>query len=428
MQVPINEDAQIIVEYDGMNGTIAVKQADVILIDDLLHYPNPYSLADLDYYAAKQSLDGRAMTYSSFAVVANEVSPSGCSSYTYDIYSSAPYVRAPWYQYSEQLTDNVQENGGTHPAFPFLTGMGGTNRIAIFGYLGLGLYYNNLDIDPSLPPQIEYLNYRTFYWHGHGINATSNATHTTLERLPRDKFTLPNANTTYLNTSIPVTIGTRAGRQSNVTYSLSYDEPLVVPNRQIGQKLTVAGNILQCGTVLPPAQENRPGQFPLAAIDGAASTKWQPEASNVTSWLVVDVTSGRSSTNETGSYFAVSEILMDWGNLPPERFAVWFSNSSSGLPTAATSSSDFSSSPSLTSFGGAGIQNVTSGIVSVNISQPYDPVTAFEIQTYVGNQTNVTLSQSVWSGRYAVLGIEGNLNGSAQGATVAEWSLVRIDA
>ncbi|CAO2647938.1 Nn.00g088600.m01.CDS01 [Neocucurbitaria sp. VM-36] len=404
MRLPINENAGIIVEYTGMNGSVEVKQADVVLVDDLLHYPNPYSLANLDYYAAKQSLDGPAMTYSSFAVVANEVSPSGCSSFTYDIYSSSPYVRAPWYQYSEQLLDNVEENGGTHPAFPFLTGMGGTNRVAIFGYLGLGLYYDKLDIDPSLPPQIEYLNYRTFYWQGHGINATSNATHTTLIRLPRENYTLPSANSTYFDKPIPVTVGTRSNR-NNTTFELG-DEPLVIPNRPMGQTLTVAGNILQCGTILPPPQGNRPGQFPIAAIDGAASTKWQPDLSNVTSYLTVDL------GNTT--FFPISKLIMDWGAEPPTHYEVFFSNSS--LPPFSSQSPP------------EDVRNVTSG--DVDISSPWDPVTAYEIKTYVGNQTNVTLEAVVWSGRYAHLGIRGNqVSGDeTSGGTVAEWNLIREGA
>jgi trehalose/maltose hydrolase-like predicted phosphorylase len=404
MRLPINENAGIIIEYTGMNGSVAVKQADVVLVDDLLHYPNPYSLANLDYYAAKQSLDGPAMTYSSFAVVANEVSPSGCSSFTYDVYSSSPYVRAPWYQYSEQLIDNVEENGGTHPAFPFLTGMGGTNRVAIFGYLGLGLYYDRLDIDPSLPPQIPYLNYRTFYWMGHGINATSNSTHTTLARLPRENYTLPSANTTYFDKPIPVTIGTRSARD-NVTYELG-DEPLVVRNRPMGEVLTVGGNILQCKALLPPPQGNKPGQFPIAAIDGAASTKWQPELANITSYLTVDL--GESS------FYPVNKIVMDWGNQPPSYFEVYFSNNTLP-PFESRSGSEF----------GEDVRNVTAG--EVEISAPWDPVTAYEIKTYIGNQTNVSLAQSVWSGRYAHLGIRGNLfaENTTDGGTVAEWNLVR---
>ncbi|KAH7077889.1 glycosyl hydrolase family 65 central catalytic domain-containing protein [Paraphoma chrysanthemicola] len=400
MRLPINDNAGIIVEYTGMNGSVEVKQADVVLVDDLLHYPNPYSLANLDYYAAKQSLDGPAMTYSSFAVVANEVSPSGCSSYTYDLYSSSPYARAPWYQYSEQLLDDPAENGGTHPAFPFLTGMGGTNRVAIFGYLGLGLYYESLDIDPSLPPQIDYLNYRTFYYMGHGINATSNSTHTTLARLPRNKYTLPSANSTYLTKPIPVTIGTRSKR-NNDTYYLHFDKPLVIPNRPVGQTLTVAGNILQCGALLSPPQRNRPGQFPLAAIDGAASTKWQPQFSNTTSYITVDL--GPSAI------YPIAAVMLDWSSQPPSHFSVSFSNTS--FPPFSSTVKD--------------VRIVAAGEVS--ISAPWDPVSAYEIKTYVGNQTNVTLDEVVWSGRYAHLGIKGNLyaEGREQGATVAEWNLIR---
>jgi hypothetical protein len=399
MRLPINDDAGIIVEYTGMNGSVQVKQADVVLVDDLLHYPNPYSLANLDYYAGKQSLDGPAMTYSSFAVVANEVSPSGCSALTYNLYSSSPYARAPWYQYSEQLIDDPDENGGTHPAFPFLTGMGGTNRVAIFGYLGLGLYYESLDIDPSLPPQIEYLNYRTFYWMGHGINATSNTTHTTLARLPRDKYTLPSANSTYFTKPIPVTVGTRSNR-NNGTLELTYNTPLVIPNRLIGQTLTVANNILQCGTLLPPPQGNQPGQFPLAAIDGASSTKWQPTSSNTTSYLTVDL--GPTT-------HLISGVIMDWANQPPAYFEISFTNTS--LPPF-TPADD--------------VRMVVTQ--EVRISAPWDPVNSFEIRTYVGNQTNVTLQEGVWSGRYVHLGIRGNLMGEGVevGATVAEWNVVKV--
>lgn len=46
--IPVNEEANIILEYDTMNGTVNVKQADVVLVDDFLDFPNPYSLSDLD--------------------------------------------------------------------------------------------------------------------------------------------------------------------------------------------------------------------------------------------------------------------------------------------------------------------------------------------------------------------------------------------
>ena len=204
INVPVDESADIILEYATMNNTVSVKQADVVLVDDFLDYPNPYSLSDLDYYANKQSLNGPGMTYGVFSIVANEISPSGCSSYTYDLYGSQPYTRGPWFQFSEQLIDDYTANGGTHPAYPFLTGIGGAHRVAVFGYLGLRLLVDSFNVDPNLPPQIPQLDYRTVYWQGWPINATSNQTHTTLTRLSTP---LANANSTFANTSIPVTIG-----------------------------------------------------------------------------------------------------------------------------------------------------------------------------------------------------------------------------
>lgn len=271
INIPINEDAEIIVEYDGMNGSVVVKQADVTLLDDIANYENNYSLSDLDYYASKQSPDGPGMTYASYSVVANAFSPSGCSAYTYNIYGSNPYNRGPWFQFSEQLIDDPEINGGTHPAFPFLTGMGGTNRVAIFGYLGLRLNQSSLNIDPQLPPQISHLNYRTFFWQGHAINAISNQTHTVLSRLSERNLDTA-TKSTYSDADIPVTIG-----KSTTRRSLPVNGSLTIENRRASFALTVDGNLAQC---LPVASNTKivPGQFAMAAIDGAISTAWQPES------------------------------------------------------------------------------------------------------------------------------------------------------
>ncbi|KAF2872084.1 acid trehalase [Massariosphaeria phaeospora] len=404
MRLPINKEARIILEYPDMNGSIAVKQADVVLIDDFLNYDHSYSLTSLDYYAAKQSPNGPGMTYAVFSVVANQISPSGCSSYTYDHYTSAPYLRTPWFQYSEQLLDNYNHNGGTHPAFPFLTGMGGANRVALFGYLGLRLLYDRLDIDPSLPPQIPHLNYRTFYWHGHAINATSNTTHTTLVRLP-NTAALPSANTTFFTRPIPVSLGTRRGYFLLRPYkSPSSPSPLTLLNRQIGHIATVAGNIMQCHPHVTSSAPHLPGQFPLAAIDGAASTKWQPVASNETVYLSVEL---------GAPYFPIRHLLFDWGAQPPLYFEVLFSNSSLE-PRPPGWSSTFPP-PS-----------------GIPLSRPFDPARAYVIEPIVGNQTNVTLGSVVWTGRWVVLGVRGNqYRGSGRdgqeigGPTVAEWSLAK---
>ena len=110
--------AGIIDEYTGMNGSIAVKQADVVLDTFPLNYQNNYtakdSLNDLEYYAGKQSLAGPGMTYAIFSIVASQVATSGCVSYTYQQYSEHPYARGPWFQFSEQLTDDYTTNGKLH--------------------------------------------------------------------------------------------------------------------------------------------------------------------------------------------------------------------------------------------------------------------------------------------------------------------------
>lgn len=212
------------------------------------------------------------MTYGVFSIIANEASPSGCSSYTYDLYGSTPYLRGPWFQFSEQLIDDWESNGGTHPAYPFLTGVGGANRVAVFGYLGLRLMVDSLVVDPSLPPQIPNLSYRTIYWQGWPIDAVSNQTHTTLSRGKMDP--LDSANMTFADSAIPITVG--IGDDAPHDY-LAPSGSVVLENRRIGEIKTVPGNIAQCRPVQSD-QDVVPGQFALAAVDGAGSTKWQVSA------------------------------------------------------------------------------------------------------------------------------------------------------
>ncbi|KAK5169795.1 alpha,alpha-trehalase ath1 [Saxophila tyrrhenica] len=397
INIPVNEKAGIILEYAAMNGSIEVKQADVVLVDDFLDYPNPYSLNNLDYYAGKQSLNGPGMTYGVFSINANQISPSGCSAYTYELYGSQPYTRGPWFQYSEQLLDNYEANGGTHPAYPFLTGMGGANRVAVFGYLGLKLTLESLNVDPNLPPQILNLNYRTIYWQGHPISAVSNQTHTTLTRTGKP---LENANSTFTDSPIPVTRDVDdASRSGNSTvWHLPPGGSITIKNRQIGEIKTVPGNIAQCR----PVTSNRNyeiGQFPLAAVDGAVSTKWQPTHLNVPSSLTVSLPE---------PFVPVTTLKFDWAQSPPSSYRVTFSNSSSGSDSVEVASDD-----------------------DVEISDAYVAARAADIVPYASNTTNVTLETPVWSGRFATLTIKGNraLEGTGEerngtGASVAEFAIV----
>jgi trehalose/maltose hydrolase-like predicted phosphorylase len=393
--VPIDANASILLEYSGMPGSIDVKQADVVLVDDFLQYQNPYSFSDLEYYAGKQTLNGPGMTYGVFSIVANAVSQSGCSSYTYDLYGSRPYTRAPWFQFSEQLNDNYTDNGGTHPAYPFLTGMGGAHRVAVFGYLGLRLRLDSFNIDPNLPPYIPQIKYRTIYWQGHPISASSNTTHTTLKRLPSS---LENSNSTFNTQPIPVTIGF-----SDPVLLLDFNSTLVVPNRNISFNATDDGNIAQCRPATS-SSETFPGQLPVGAVDGSITTKWQP---------IYDSSGSANLTVELGHMakdIPVVGFTLNWAQNPPVGFQIYFSNTS-----------DFQK---------AGVLVFSQGNSSqaVKISNPYDPTKVADITAYVGNTTEVKLSSSVPATQYACLvisGVQGDVKHPGDGATVADWAILR---
>jgi hypothetical protein len=337
------------------------------------------------------------MTYGVYSIVANEISPSGCSAYTYDLYGSEPYIRAPWFQYSEQLIDDYEANGGTHPAYPFLTGMGGAHRVAIFGYLGLRLFVDTLNVDPNLPPQIPNIKYRTFYWQGYPISAFSNQTHTTLTRLGHS---LPKANSTYADGNIPVTIGL----SMDATVSLPPNGTLVIENRQIGLNKTVSGNIAQCRPVIS-RQDYLPGQFPLAAVDGAVSTKWEPVLANETSELIVEL--------EGPPFVPITGFHFDWAQTPPISYAIAFANE-----TFVNKNDNY--------------VNITSNS-NIEVSIPFDVANVADIVPYQPNTTDVTLSSIVWSGRFARLQIYGAMTdaflnfGNGTGATVAEWAIIQED-
>ena len=389
-----NSDAGIINEYTGMNGSISVKQADVVLDTFPLNYQTNYtptdSLRDLQYYAGKQSLNGPGMTYAIFSIVASAVDISGCSAYTYQQYSSQPYARAPWFQLSEQLIDDFTANGGTHPAYPFLTGHGGANQVTIFGYLGLRLTPDFiLHINPSLPPQIPQLRYRTIYWHGWPISAFANQTHTMLTRLSNPYTT---ANLTYTNASIPIQIGSN----TTTTYYLPPLGSLVFPNRPISIYTTIPGNIAQCLPASSPS-DYQPGQFPLSAVDGAASTKWQPNLSNTSQSLTIDLS--------TQPYQPISAFYFDWAANPPTNFSVIFHNTTDITDAITTATTQ----------------------TNISISIPYNESEISMITPYMSNTTNVTLNPPMWSGRYATLTIQGNQASNmtnSTGATVAEWAII----
>jgi len=266
--------------------------------------------------------------------------------------------------------------------------MGGANRVAVFGYLGLRLRQESVNINPMLPPQISNLAYRTFYWQGHAINAVANQTHTTLTRMD---LAFPGANATYFNTSIPVTLGF-----APQVLQLSFNSSVVIPNRLPAANLTVPGNVAQCRPVTS-TQSYLPGQFPLAAVDGAVATSWQP-ATNASASITIDL--------GTAGWVPVTGFAFDFAQSPPATVRVTFSNVSTPTPAQ---------------------ERVALPGLNVTISDPYDAATAADLTAYMSNTTEITLSTPVYGGSFAMLTIVGNLadDGTGHGGSVAEWAIVQ---
>ena len=390
IEIPLDEDADITLEYSGMAGSISVKQADVILrtypLDNQLNYTINNQLADMAYYAAKQSQGGPGMTYAIFSIDASVLEMSGCSAYTYDTSAWSPYFRGPWYAFSETMVDSG------YPAYPFLTGLGGFLQMDLMGYLGLryGTFYE-VQVSPNLPPQIPYVRLPVFYFQGWPIQAVMNQTHTTLTRL---ETPLPTANSTFSDSSIPVLVS------FNASTSGSFELPplgtLVLTNRQSGANMAISNNILQCRPIISSNGTIIAGQFPEAAIDGSRSTLWQANSGETINSVTVDL------TNMT--YAPVDYVYINWATAVASNFSIIFHNNSNDM---------------------TGMDSVRIDVPNVNISVPYNASQQDVVQQYIGNSTNVSLTdQNLWTGNYATLLVIGNQADESTGASVAEWAVV----
>jgi trehalose/maltose hydrolase-like predicted phosphorylase len=123
LEIPIDTQMDLTLEYSGMADSISIKQADVVLLTYPLNNINNATLdnqlENLNFYSSEEDLNGPGMTWAIYSIDSSALESSGCAAYTYDLYAWTPYLRAPWFTFSEQMDEN---NGG---AYPFLTGLGG---------------------------------------------------------------------------------------------------------------------------------------------------------------------------------------------------------------------------------------------------------------------------------------------------------------
>lgn len=396
MAVPTSADG-VVLEFDGMQNDVFPKQADIILSYFPYDYRRNFSVEKhqtvMDYYTVRTDPHGPAMTWSAYAIAANSLATSGCAFWTYLVKSFQPYIRGPWYQYSEQQDDNPDvfdplTGKPINPAFPFLTGHGALLQALTNGFLGLRVTQRNLVINPSLPPQLMHFKPPIQFYNGAVASFRMNRTHTVITRLDASLFDglVPDQ---YGQDDMPVTIGRGVDDADAKTIFLPINGTTAVENRLYDANVSVAGNILQC-----QGASSTHGDLPFAATDGYGGTFWQPDASNITAALVVETFSSQPPR-------PLGAIYLDFAMRPPKRAKISVSNSS-----------DFEAA-------------ITLAEQAINITTPWDPDS--HVVKYSGNVTIVKLADTVWSGKFAKLEISGCWTEDDAGATVAEFALLARD-
>lgn len=398
MSIPTSDD-DVVLEFQGMTNDVFPKQADIILSHYPYDYKRNFSLAKyraaMDFYAVRTDPNGPAMTWSMYAITANSLATSGCAFWTYLVKSFQPYIRGPWYQYSEQQDDepgipDPLTGNAINPAFPFLTGHGGLLQIFTAGFLGLRVTHRNLLINPSLPPQLRNFKPPIQFYNGAVVSFRMNRTHTSITRRDASHFDglVPDQ---YGKQDMPITIGRDVDDPDARTVFLRVNGTVVVENRLYDTEVAVPGgsNILLCH-----GASSTHGELAFAATDGYGGTFWQHDASDVTAALVVDIGSSQAPR-------PLGAIQLDFAMRPPKHVKVSISNSSDFEPAIVLADED------------------------IGITKPWVPDSP--VVRYVGNITNIQLTNAIWSGAFAKLEVTGCWTDDGAGATVAEFALLAAD-
>ena len=325
------------------------------------------------------------MTWAIFAINSAELEPYGCSSYTYMLYGSQPYLREPYYQFSEQIIDDYFTNGGTNPAFSFLTGHGGFLQVATHGFTGFRPREDAFYLDPSIPPQLaDGMEVRGMKFHGGVFDVNIGLLETTVTRRRT-------RNKKKDSRGLRVRIGKRNIKMGD--YFLKAGEVLVVPTfRADLNGATIQGNIAQCKPIVSNGG-HVPGQYPVGAVDGSNTTTWQPTTDKPS-----------AITLDLGEVRPLKGAELNWGRLPPNKFSILTS-------TKRPDESDE----------GWKEVYVTD---RVEITDPYDPDDMLRLRNRVGNTTSVRFGRRDVQGRWVRLVIEGSKGVSGTGAQVAEFALL----
>ncbi|KAH6699031.1 family 65 glycoside hydrolase [Leptodontidium sp. MPI-SDFR-AT-0119] len=383
IKIPYHERENMIIEYDGMDGLVCVKQASVTLINYPIgwHINEKQAQNDMAFYGAISTADGPAMTWSMFAINAATIDNQGCAAYTYLLQGSQPYLRAPFYQFSEQQTDSWHAehfSTETNAAFPFLTAYGGFLQIFTHGFSGIRPQLDALFMDPMMVPQLSKgLTLKGVKYQGAVLDIS----------IGPETTTITCQKTAYSTPAITIRLGGKALKPGD--YPLYAGETLTVPTRRPDRNGTaIPGNFAQCAPASSP-QSHVPGRLPLAAVDGSNATLWQPASSSLSS-LFIDL----------GYLRTVSRVSINWGPTPALKMEVSGSEMISGTYERLVK------------------------VGKVRVSERYIPEEARLVKIREGNVTFAEFEKKA-EVRFVRVDIQGTWgNDKGVGATVAEVAIL----
>jgi len=246
-------------------------------------------------------------------------------------------------------------NGGTNPAYSFLTGHGGFLQVFTHGLTGYRFRSDVFYLNPSLPPQLgpDGFIVKGMKWRGAVFDVQVALNMTTITR--RSGSADVDAQ--------DVTVQIASTNPKGGNYPLGVGGTLQVPTRRPDLNATVvAGNLAQCKPVISSNTTTFPGQYPVAAVDSSNGTAWQPSLPSA-AYMVVDLQSQQS----------LSGVHINWGGLPARSFEVRLGNDSSNFNFSAVQ-------------------------MEVQISAPYNETLATMVDVHPGNMTTANFTSII--GRY----------------------------
>lgn len=378
--------------------------------------------ANIFKYSRATTANGPAMTWAIYAISSLHLHQTGCAAYTYMLQASQPYLRAPFYQFSEQQTDtwswadaaagagatlddmssHFGETDHTSAAFPFLTGYGGYLQIFTHGFTGMQAVIDQetggivLVVDPVMVPQLtEGIKVRGVKFHDAVLDFDIGPTETVISRRP-------GIGPLYQSGG-PITLRFIDKKTGPVDYVVRPTESIRLPTRRPDLNSTaIAGNMVQCAAVRSVSSSSSSqlapwvtGRHPVAAVDGSNDTVWQPQSPEMEASIVV----------ELGEMKLIKGMLVNWAAAPATEFTLEGQTGAKETLDSQTWEHIY-------------------GTNSVAISAPYDPERAKRIVVPDANVTSVKFDIA-WNAqrvRFTIRGSQGT--DKTVGATVAELAIL----